>query len=167
MNCACCRKPITGGGVLVNGSYYCSKTCVDNQNKYKGKYDIGTGLKQTGSGIVGMMTGDGGAGVDAVIYGGSKIALGLGAAAVTGLIAGGKHLAKKSREAKEAEEQRVIKEAQQARILKAKFEALKSNRKAQTTAVNSNATEFIFCGDCGVKNDPGDLYCSDCGEKLT
>ena len=166
MKCAACGRTIERGAVLVNGTYYCSNSCEKMLSTYessKGKYDIGTGLNQM---LVGSGLATGTANADNLLVGGAKVALGLGGLAVTGLIAGGKLIAKKSREAKQAEEQQAIKEAEQARISKAKFEALKSNRKMQTATVNSNAIEFIFCGDCGVKNESGDMFCSDCGSKL-
>ncbi|MCL1991322.1 MAG: hypothetical protein FWG66_00020 [Spirochaetes bacterium] len=100
----------------------------------------------------------------------------VGGLAVTGLVAGGKFAAKKAQEARErAEQERLIAEqerllAEQAareRAMQAREQAKAALKAGKTKpAAAAETPAFMFCGDCGVKNQAGAAFCGDCGSKL-
>ena len=141
--------------------YFCSSSC----------YKAWKSTQQAPSGGGGGLSGF--SGEEQAILGAAGLAVkgvvAVAGLAVTGLVAGGKLAAKAAKEAKEKKEHEEMlarQAAAQAAQLAREAAQKGGARKWQTPQATPTAAAFVFCGDCGVKNDAADGFCGDCGSKL-
>ena len=166
MKCAACGGDLGNNAVKINGTWYCKRGCEEQLrvfNQSKGKWTVGAGLKQMGTGIFDNN-------VTNITDGAIRASVGIAGAAVGAAAKGLDTIFNfVGDEMKKAAERKAIQDAENLRIAKeqnrAQFEALK--QKSQKLSINALQTvESIFCGDCGSENSSDDIFCSDCGGEL-